>query len=225
MTMYFDRVETMVKFFHTPPKRYQSGQKKFVSFMAAAERGRSPSPSPSSSFGSLSSSLSGSQQLDKTTEQSRNFIKPSVCTLCGNCFAAVSRSQDVNCSRLLLTLVKHFVGQDFVKSVFSSLDTNHHRVLLRQAGSHPLKQKLLTLCSILAKSARLESLCPESAKFTENVLESLVYMLDGHLVDSASSVMLMSEIVKVQCSNYYFAVHVTCMYMYIYMYMYVYLLT
>ena len=211
MNMYFDRVETLVKFFHMPPKRYQTRQKKFVSFMAVAERGRSPSPSASSSFGS---SLSGSQQLDKTTELSRSFIKPSVCTLCGNCFAAVSRSQDINCSHLLLTLVKHYVGQDFVKSVFSSLDTNHHRVLLRQAGSHPLKQKLLTLSSILTKSARLESLCAESAKFTENVLESLVYLLDGHLVDSASSVMLMSEIVKVQCSNDYFSVHVTCMYMY-----------
>ena len=192
--MYFDRVDTLVRFFHTPPKRYQGrAGKKFVSFMAAAERSRSKSPSSSSSFGSLS----GSQPVDKTTEMTRSFIKPTFCTLCGNCFAAVSESQDVNCSRLLLTLVQHFASQDFVKSVFSSLDTNHHRVLLKQAGNNPLKQKLLTLCSILTKAARLETLCAESAKFTENLLESLVYLLDGHLVDSASAEMLMSEIVKV----------------------------
>ena len=148
----------------------------------------------------LSSSFSSKStlgKLDERTLQVRNFIKPSMCTLCSNCVAAVSRCQDNNYSHLLLTLVHLFKDQDFVKSMFSSLDSNHHRVIVRQKGHHPLRQKLLVVCSVLTKAARLKSLSPESATFTENVLESLVELLDGNLVDSSSAVMLLSEIVKV----------------------------
>ena len=134
---------------------------------------------------------------DEKTKQIRDFIKPSVCTLCGNCIAAVSRDLDTNHSHFLLTLVRLYKDKDLVKSVFSSLDSNHHPVIVRQLGNHPLKQKLLIVCSLLTKAARLDQLGPESAEFTENILESLVLLLDDHLVDSSSAVMLLSEIVKV----------------------------
>ena len=70
-------------------------------------------------------------------------------------------------------------------------------MIVQQLGNHPLKQKLLIVCSLLTKAARLDQLGPESAEFTENILESLVLLLDDHLVDSSSAVMLLSEIVKV----------------------------
>lgn len=134
---------------------------------------------------------------DDEIRRIRDFIKPSVCTLCGNCIAAVSRGQDVNYSRLLLTLIQLYKDKDLVKSVFSSLDSNHHPVIVKQLGHHPLKQKLLIICSLLTKAARLDEVGPDSATFTENILESLVLLLDGHLVDSSSAVLLLSEIVKV----------------------------
>jgi hypothetical protein len=134
---------------------------------------------------------------DEKTKQIRDFIKPSVCTLCGNCIAAVNRDPDTNYSHFLLTLVRLYRDKDLVKSVFSSLDSNHHPVIVRQLGNHPLKQKLLIVCSLLTKAARLDVLGPESAEFTEHILESLVLLLDDHLVDSSSAVMLLSEIVKV----------------------------
>ena len=134
---------------------------------------------------------------DEKTKQIRDFIKPSVCTLCGNCIAAVSRDPDTNYSHFLLILVQLYKDKDLVKSVFSSLDSNHHPVIVQQLGNHPLKRKLLIVCSLLTKAARLDQLGPESAKFTENILESLVLLLDDHLVDSSSAVMLLSEIIKV----------------------------
>ena len=134
---------------------------------------------------------------DEKTKQIRDFIKPSVCTLCGNCIAAVSRDRDANYSHLLFTLIRLYKDKDLVKSVFSSLDSNHHRVIVKQLGNHPLKRKLLIVCSLLTKAARLDALGPESATFTENILESLVLLLDGHLVDSSSAVLLLSEIIKV----------------------------
>ena len=200
---HFERVETLFKFFHTPPKRVH-GEKKFVSFVAAAsDAGKDPSLSWS--FGSSLSSPTGQPPDDKTLKL-RNFIKPSVCTICGNCMAAVSKSPDTKYSHLLLTLTQLYRDQDFIKSVFSSLDSNHRRVIVRQLGSNPLKQKLLTLCSILTKAARLDSVSPESAKFTENVLETVVLLLDGHLVDSSSAVLLLNEIIKVQKST---CIHLT----------------
>lgn len=221
----------MFKFFHTPPKRVRGEKKKFVSFVAAAGDA-DKDPSLSWSFSSTSSS-STSQPPDEKTLKLRGFIKPSVCTICGNCMAAVSRSLDTKYSHLLLVLIQLFRDQDFVKSVFSSLDSNHHRLIVRQLRNHPLKQKLLTLCSVLTKAARLDSVSPQSAKFTENILESLVLLLDGHLVDSTSAVMLLGEIIKVyslqnvhtSCNSHTVHVHCinnvrrlihvhTCMYMY-----------
>lgn len=184
----------MFKFFHTPPKKSRGEQKKFVSFLAAAGD-VTKDLSLSSSFGSSLSSTA--QPPDEKTLQVRNFIRPAVCTLCGNCIAAVRESPDTNYSHLLLTLMHLFKDQDFVKSVFTSLDSNHHRLIARQCGNHPLKQKLLSLCSLLTKAARLDSLAPERAKFTDNILESVVLLLDDHLVESSSAVLLLSEIVKV----------------------------
>ena len=195
VSRYFERVEMLFKFFHTPSKRVRGENKKSVSFVAAAgDAGKEPSLSWS--FGSRSSSPT-SQPPDEKTLKLRSFIKPSVCTISGNCVAAVSGSPDTKYSHLLLTLTRLFGDQDFVKSVFSSLDSNHHRLIVRQLGNHPLKQKLLTLCSLLTKAARLDSVSPQSAKFTENILESLVLLLDGHLVDSSSAVLLLGEVIKV----------------------------
>ena len=137
---------------------------------------------------------------DEKTKRIREFVKPSVCTLCGNCIAAVSRKLDTDFSHLLLVLIGLYKDKDLVKSVFSSLDSNHHRVIVRQLGNHPLRQKLLIVCSLLTKAARLDKLGPESAEFTENILESLVLLLDEDLVDSSSAVMLLHEIVKVSQS-------------------------
>lgn len=212
--------------FHTPPKKGRgSDQKKFVNFVSAAQG--SGQNLLSASFGGFPSSAtrtagSSSQLLsssfssglkpprvtsqapapDEKTKQIREFIKPSVCTLCGNCIAAVSQNQDTNYSHLLLTVIQLYKDKDLVKSVFSSLDSNHHRVIVKQLGNHPLKQKLLIVCSVLTKAARLNALGPDSVVFTENILESLVLLLDNHLVDSSSAVMLLSEIVKVStCEN------------------------
>ena len=103
---------------------------------------------------------------------------------------------------MLLTVIQLYKDKDLVKSVFSSLDSNHHRVIVKQLGNHPLKQKLLIVCSVLTKAARLNALGPDSAVFTKNILESLVLLLDNHLVDSSSAVMLLSEVVKVStCEN------------------------
>ena len=200
----------------------RGGQKKFVNFISAAQgSSKNPLSASFSGFASSTTAAASSQQLlsssfssglkpltirppapDEKTKQIREFIKPSVCTLCGNCIAAVSRDRDTNYSHLLLTLMQLYMDKDLVKSVFSSLDSNHHPVIVKQLGNNPLKQKLLILCSVLTKSARLDALDPESATFTENILESLVLLLDSHLVDSSSAVLLLSEIVKVSYSNW-----------------------
>lgn len=188
ISTYFERIGTLVKFFHTLPDKVKGERKKVVNFVVAAGGNKT-----------LPSSSVGSNSVDERTVQVRNFIKPSICTLCGNCIAAVSRCQDTNYSHLLLTTVRLFISQDFVKSVFSSLDTNHHRILVKQKGSHPLRQKLLTVCSLLTKAAKLDSLSTDTATctFTEDILESLVLLLNDRLVDSSSAVMLLSEVVKV----------------------------
>lgn len=189
----FERVETLVKFFHTPPSKTRGVEKKLVTFVA--ETGGSETPSCSSS----SRSKSQQQPVDERTKLTRDFLKPSVSTLCGKSIAAVSQSQDTNYSHLLLTLIQLYKDQGFIKSVFSSLDSSHHSVIVKQVGDHlPKEKKLLVLCSLLTKAARLDVLSPGSAKFTENILESLVLLLDGNLVDSSSAVLLLSEIIKVK---------------------------
>ena len=132
-----------------------------------------------------------------STESSKQFMQPTVCTICADCIAAIVGAPDTNYSQLLLTLLRSFADKILVKSVFSSLDANYYYLMQTHKDRKTLQQKLLILCMLLAKAARLEELSVESAGFTESVLACIVALITfGEIgVDSAS--MFFEELCKV----------------------------
>lgn len=127
----------------------------------------------------------------------RDFIAPTICSLCSDSIAAVSREVDVNHSKLLLTMVRLYANPTLVRSVFSALESNHSQLIREYRGERILKQKLLVMCTVLSKAARLERGLREHAQFSEDVVEAVLLLLKCDMVDSSSAFLFLSELSKV----------------------------
>lgn len=135
---------------------------------------------------------------DKSAESSKQFMQPTVCTICAECIAAVVGAPDKNYSHLLLTLLRSYADKTLVKSVFSSLDANYYYLMQSHKDRRTLQQKLLILCTLLNKAARLnEEMSLESSEFTEDVLACMVVLITCGEVDIDSASMFFEELCKV----------------------------
>ena len=132
-------------------------------------------------------------------DATREFIAPTICSLCGNSIAAISDSVNLNHSHLLLTMTRLYADKVLIKSVYSFLESNHNRLIKEHRGDleKALKKKLLTLCTILSRASRFEEGLLAHPKYTENVIEAMLVLLNCDLVNSESASMFLSELVKV----------------------------
>ena len=64
-------------------------------------------------------------------------------------------------------------------------------------GEKVLKQKLLVICMVLVKGARLGEGLETHPHFTENIVEAVLLLLKCDLVDTGSSSLYLSELVQV----------------------------
>lgn len=136
---------------------------------------------------------------NETDNAIRDFIAPTICSLCSNSIAAVSYSVDVHHGQLLLTMMRLYANTTLVKSVYSSLHSNHPQLLREHRGEKVLRKKLLVIVRMLFKAARLESGVVDHPQFTEDVLESsLILLLKCDLIDVASASSLLCQLVKVR---------------------------
>lgn len=140
----------------------------------------------------------GSKEEELRCDQSlRDYIAPTICSLCSNSIAAVSREVDPNHSQLLLTMVRLYANRTLVMAVFSSLESSHLQLLREYRGEKVLQKKLLVICTVLSKAARLETGLAEHPRFTEDIVESVLLLLKCDLVDTPSAGLLLAELVKV----------------------------
>ena len=150
--------------------------------------------------------LSSSHQSAATQEEdiSRDnavcdFIAPTVCSLCSDSMASVSHSSHLLHSRFLLALLHLHCTPSLIKAIFSSLESNHS-VLIREFRKEQwLTQRLLILCSILTKAARVDdggiSVHPE---FTANLIESMLLLIKCDTAEMKSISVFLSDYIKVR---------------------------
>ena len=152
---------------------------------------------------------SGSENYSTTYEElkvksdddaARQFMAPAICSLCALSIEAVSSSVNLNHSQLLLTMVRLYADISLIQAVFSCLESNYLYLIKEYRGEKILKKKLLIICTILTKAARIEKGVVEHTKFTENIVESIILLLQFELVDCTSAALFLSEIMKVMDS-------------------------
>ena len=141
------------------------------------------------------------QQANEVSEREEGkpstteFIQPTVCALCVKCISEVCGSKSVKHSELLVTLLELYGDKELVRSLYTSLESDHAPVVKQPSGD-----KLLVLCATLLKSLDLKGLRDSSdnaRRFTENVMECLVLLLYCGLVEKESIAMFFSELAKV----------------------------
>ncbi len=143
------------------------------------------------------SSPSNEEEDISLDDATREFIAPTICSLCSSSISAVSMSVDTNYSNLLLTMVRLYANRTLIKAVFSSLESNQAHLIKEYRGEKILKKKLLILCMILSKAARFEKGLVDHPEFTANILETILLLLQCDLVDTSSSNSFFSELIKV----------------------------
>ena len=135
----------------------------------------------------------------------RDFVAPTICSLCSDSIASVTCSVDANHAQLLLTMVRLYGNRALVRSVFSAMESSHTHLLRDFRGEHHiLKKKLLVICTVLVKAARLDEGCGggqalrDHTDFTADIMESVLLLLKCELVDCDSSKLFLVEIIKVR---------------------------
>lgn len=179
-----------------------TGKRKTVCFSSPAEF------RPSLKTRRSSLQFSPSRQSTTTIRQDdavvdivvRDFVAPTVCSLCGNSIAAVSLSLHVLHSRLLLTMLRLFSNASLIKAVFSTLESNHSFLMRDYRGDRRLQQKPLIICRILSKAARVENGgVAKHPEFSANVIDSMLCITKSDFSDIKSISFFLSEYVKVGC--------------------------
>lgn len=153
----------------------------------------------------------------KCDEATRDFIAPTICSLCSNSIAAVSWGVETHHAQLLLTMVRLYANKTLIRSVFSSLESNHSQLMREYMGEKVLKQKLLVICMVLVKGAQLGEGLDTHAHFTENIVEAVLLLLKCDLVDTVSSCLYLSQLVQVSvcvCVCIHTHVHMYYIHMY-----------
>lgn len=141
---------------------------------------------------------SGSREEEFRSDDSiRDFIAPTICSLCSNSIAAVSWEVDANHSHLLLTMVRLYANSTLVRAVYSALESNHLQLIREYHGEKLLKKKLLVICTVLSKAARFERGLWDHPRFTEDIVEAILILLKCDLVDAGSASLLLTELIKV----------------------------
>lgn len=84
-----------------------------------------------------------------------------------------------------------------VKSVFSSLESNHFHLIREFCGEKLLSKKMLVICTVLSRAARLERGLWDHPNFTVDILEAILILLKCDLVDRGSAGLLVTELIKV----------------------------
>ena len=133
----------------------------------------------------------------KCDEATRDFIAPTICSLCSNSIAAVSWGVETHHAQLLLTMVRLYANKTLIRSVYSSLESNHSQLMPEYMGEKVLKEKLLVICMVLVKGAQLGEGLETHPHFTENIVEAVLLLLKCDLVDTGSSSLYLSELVQV----------------------------
>lgn len=90
-----------------------------------------------------------------------------------------------------------YANKTLIRSVFSSLESNHPHLIREYREEKLLQKKLLVICTVLSRAARFESIT-EHAQFTENIVEGIMLLLKCDLVEPKSAGMLISEMLKVR---------------------------
>ena len=139
------------------------------------------------------------EQRDQTCDDSvRDFIAPTICSLCSCSIAEVSSAPHLLHSQLLLTMLRLYTTKSLIKAVFSSLQSSQAHLLREHRGEKMLHKKLLIICGILNKAARAKGQeISEHPKFSSNVIEAIMLLIKSDFVETTSASMFLSEFIKV----------------------------
>lgn len=92
-----------------------------------------------------------------------------------------------------------YANKTLIRSVFSSLESNHPHLIREYREEKLLQKKLLVICTVMSKAARFEEIA-EHTQFSENIVEGIMLLLKCDLVEPKSAGMLISEMLKVSGS-------------------------
>jgi len=140
------------------------------------------------------------EEQEKTSDDTvREFIAPTICSLCSCSIAEVSSAPHLLHSQLLLTMLRLYVSKSLIKAVFSSLESTQAHLLRDHRDEKMLHKKLLIICSILSKAARIRGRgMSEHPEFCCNVVEAILVLIKSEFVEAASASMFLAEFIKVQ---------------------------
>ncbi len=139
------------------------------------------------------------EQRKQTNDDSvRNFIAPTICSLCSCSIAEVSSAPHLRHSQLLLTMLRLYTTKSLIKAVFSSLESSHAHLLRDHRGERVLHKKLLIICGILSKAARVRGDgMSEHPEFSSNIVEAILLLIKSEFVEKESACVYLTEFVKV----------------------------
>ena len=128
----------------------------------------------------------------------QNFIAPTVCSLCGSSIATVSYTPHLLHSQLLLTMVRLYSNKSLIMAIFSTLESNYSILMKEHRGDRRLQQKLLIICKILTKAARVDKKgMVDHPEFCSNMIETMLVLIRSDCEDVNSIILFVSEYIKV----------------------------